>query len=723
MVGILFIAASVVILFVTGELFVKYACLKKGYQDGLTISLITPLIGLAFLTCLTQLLNLLFPVKIIAMFIFAVWTALVCRERKYIGRRLDAVLKQWKVVGAVLLVILIVGYPLFIKKGLYSIQYINNDIILYLSSMDWLKTHTLRDTYTWSVERQFYAPAWYMLTCTRFGTDEFGCLLMSLFNLEAHQVFSCLCVIGAVLGTLSCGFISENVLHIDSKYTPICMLLMCAAIPWNNLLVNQYAPQILGIALLLAFWALCIRYVQEKEGGIRPLISLTLIATLTVYAEYAQHLLGIYLICIVVLLLDRRKSIEYKRTVVGGYAIAGILAFVMNPVGLIIAAKFNFSILNRVVTGVDSIDAYRGRLLGKSHLLLKWFGLEGITFLEDSLPLCMAIAVLALLILVACFNVVRFLRKQYTETDAILLMTAVFFLAEEFMFRRTAMGYQEYKLLTTAVAFFALSLWYYGIKMVKASQLLSVIPYMLTSILVCSAALSFHRYYQKVPLYYFDDELAQVSEMSHLIPQGTPIEVRGSVGEIHGLMYALRDSPCFPGKSTISNFDYWNYGKQYPAGEYVVQNTNYVTSGITNGTSRLLWSSNRYVAMQRCVDIQLIAGFSDNENDGSKSWCWTTNNSSEIEVKNYSPNTEVFHLELCTAEALGTQSSIVISNGEDVLGQGKVGETISTAEIRLAPGESLLLDIYSEGELYQPGNGDMRTLGIMFESITVKQEG
>ena len=718
MVGILFIIVCIGILFITGELFVKYTSLKMGYQNGLAISLITPLIGFAILTCLTQLLNLLFPVRTIAMLVLVVWSVLVCRERAYICRSLGAVLRQWKMIGAILLAVVVIGYPLFIKDGLYSIQYPNNDIIYYLSSMDWLQNHTLRDTYTWSVEQQFYAPAWYMVTYTRFGTDEFGSLLMSLFNLEAHQVFSSLCVIGAVLGTLSCGFISENILHIERKYTPICILLMCAAVPWNNLLVNQYAPQIFGIGLLLAFWALCVRYMQEKEPGVLLLVSLTLIATLTVYAEYAQHLAGIYLICIVVLLLDRRKAAGYKKKAFKGYIIAGFLSFAMNPVGLIIAARFNFSILNRVIAGVDSIDPYGGRILGKSHLLLRWFGLEGMTFLADPFPLCIAIIVLVLLLLVTCFAVVQFLRKQWMAADAVLLITAAFFLAEEFMFRQATMGYQEYKLLTTAVAFFVLLLWYYGVKMIQASLLLSTIPYILTCILVCSTAISFDRYFQKSPLYFFDDELMEVRDLSHIIPQGAPLGIKGYVGEIHGLMYAFRGLPCFPVVQG-SYFDYFNSQNEYPDSEYMIQrNTNSVTSGIFNH----LWCSERYIAVQRRADVQLISGFSAIEGGSGKNWVWTIDNTAVIELKSYSKNEEVFHLELNTVHALGTQSVIVISDAEKELGRGGVGETITTSEIRLAPGESILLNLYSEGELRQPGNGDTRTLGIMVDSITLRSE-
>jgi len=584
--------------------------------------------------------------------------------------------------------------------------------------MDWLKEHTLHDTYTWSVEQQFYAPAWYMVTYTRFGIDEFGSLLMALFHLEAHQVFSYLCVIGAVLGTLSCGFISESVLHIERKYTPICLLVTGIAIPWNNLLVNQYAPQILGIALLLTFWALCVRYIQEKEPGFRPLIALTLIATLTVYAEYAQHLLGIYLICIIVLLLDRKKDAGYKKEVLGGYITAGFISFAMNPVGLVVAAKFNFSILNRVVTGTDSIDPFGGRLLSHSQLLLKWFGLEGMTFLGNSYLIYIAAAVIVLLVVVMCFAAVCFIRRQCTETDAILLMTVIFFAAEECLFRQWEMGYQEYKLLTTAVAFFALALWYYGVKMVEASPVFAMVPYMMIGVLVCSASISFFKYYHEFFLYSFDDELTQVREISHIVPQGTPVEVKGNIREVHGLMYALRGLPCFPGKSAVSYFDYWNLGREYPDSEYVVQSVNTITHSISN----ILWNSERYMAIQRSVDIQLVSGFSGIEGDDSRNWCWTSDNLSVIEVKNYSDSEEKIYLELNTVQALGTQHSIVISNDEQELGRGSVGETITTSEIRLAPGESVLLNIYSEGELRQPGNGDTRTLGIMVESIAARQK-
>lgn len=719
MVGILIAFFLLVIMTVVGAFVVKLFRVDGFFRKYEKFWCMLPIIGALFLSCLLQLLTIFVNLKIQSMILGSALIVWCVYERKYLRSIAKKIFSDYKMIASILISLFIIGYPIWARGGLVTLQYQNNDIIFYLSSMDWLSNHNLLESVEFSVNSQYFWGASFMINQSRFGADLIGAFFMNLFQLQSHQIFSVVSVSYAMAGGLVCVFISEHVLKIPRRYGWAVLLIIMGCSTWSELLVFQYMPQILGISSLLAFFAFLYVFMWEDRDKHFLMVSLSIIGTLTIYAEFALYLLVIYLIAVIVKLCSKSNKVGERTTILKKVILAGIIAFIMNPLGLYKAAKYNFSILDRVVNGGVSIDPYSGNTMSIFKIIERCLGL-GTIQIPAVLNNLLVKVLFAAVVVVALFIMFLISRKKIKSVDWYFIGTLTFFGVYTWFFHTKELGYQEYKHIISIIPFSILFI--FRILNLTLESRGKVIIQSVTGLGVIiwgiAAIVNFNNWYIEPNIYVYDDELLQVRDGVNLVNMKDEIGVYGNHADIHGLMYALQDNEC----NIIQGSSSYFVNSDKAMTRYLFANNNDTSRFLTNSDSKIIWKNKKYSLIDNGpVFIAPIEGIYQPEFNGQQSFYWTSDQKTVLRVKNSSDNAESFRLYISTEKFGENNGHVEVWNGESVIGRGEVGETINTDVVDMEGKEVLDIVLTSDNKLEIPGNGDERALGFKIYNINVER--
>jgi len=162
----------------------------------------------------------------------------------------------------IFLIIAFLLYPVFYKQELATYQFVNDDGIFYLGSLNWLKDNSILDASTFNGP-PMYGLAIHLFKITRFGLDTFGAFFAALFNKESHQMLS---VLGAATGAMSVAAIAyffKSAFKMPKLPQMIGLCVIGFNFGWVDLMIKQYFPQIMGLGCLVVFIFLFLGFFQS----------------------------------------------------------------------------------------------------------------------------------------------------------------------------------------------------------------------------------------------------------------------------------------------------------------------------------------------------------------------------------------------------------------------------------------------------------------------------
>ncbi|MEK4292886.1 hypothetical protein [Paenibacillus sp. FSL R5-0914] len=695
-----------------------------------------PVLGAVFLTCIIQLLSLVFPVKVIAPGLLFI---LICTLYfiKDIGVLwLKTMFENKYLLLIILSSLFILQFPIISKGELLSLQNSNNDIAFYLSSMDWLKSHRITEPIVYSSEVPFNSLANYMITNTRFGTDLLGSFFMCIFQLESHEIFY---LFSNTLGTLtifSCYFLLSYCLDVSKRTSLYTSMIFAAGGLWVFLIFSQYAPQIYGITCLLSFSGLyLVVNPRKKQKGFVFLAALLLVGTLTVYAEYAVYLFFIYVIITLCKIINAETGMKIR--VLLESLKVGALSFLLNPVGMFIAARFNVNILKSVMVDSGSIDAYFGRMMPFKQLISNLYGAPdyerlkaavssfgmfsrtiqlGYDFLMIILPL--------LFLTVIC---VGMFRKKNGDKYAVLGIILFFFMNEIYL-RLSSNAYAEMKHITTIAPFVVIFFAYFadGWKLKLKKSYIKKIILSCTLIIVAGMNLmTVYQNYKGSNIYYFDHSAMELRNAANMVPLDEPIGITSSSpADKHAIVYALKDVPIKHNKTSEVDYSYFSFlaPHQFENTKYSVVSMQDYYSFLSN-SENVLWHNSKYVLLYApTIAIRPTDGFYNLEKDGVGYFRWTSSNKSELSLFNATDNEQNLTISLKTEKGIFDNRDIKVYAKEKLIAEGGADTTITTELINLKPRESISVSIISDGKLNTVDTGDNRNFGFILRHLDINMK-
>ncbi|SFS84539.1 hypothetical protein SAMN04488601_10518 [Paenibacillus sp. 453mf] len=731
----IFLSVLMILIFsISGLLCFKLIRLDRGLLSNLGFSVFIPLLGAISMTCVIQILSLVLPVKataliLIVLLIYAL--LFIIRDVSLIWLR--TMFSDKFLLLIIFIAIVILQFPILFKNELLSLQNGNNDIAYYLSSMDWLKSHRFTESIPFSSEMPFNSLAHYMVNNTRIGTDLLGAFFMSVFQLDSHEVYYLLTGTLATLTIFSAYFFLSYCLNVSRKASLCAAAIFAAGGLWAFLVFSQYAPQIFGITCLISFTGLFIRLDRQKQHkGFVFLSALFLVGTLSVYSEYAIYLLFIFIAIAVSKYIT--ASSETRIKILIDSLKVGALSFILNPVGMFIAAKFNINILTRVLDDASSIDPYSGNLMSKDQIMSILYGGPNLESLGHELNLLginsqyfitgyTILKFLLLLVFISAVFIGMFLKKEWYKYA--ILSVFIFFAANELYLRSSASAYAEMKHITTIAPFIILFFVYFadGWKLNVKGLYIRKIIFGTTVIFVAgSNIVTAYQNYKGGDIYYFDHSVMELKDAVKLVPPDEPIGITSSSpADKHSIVYALKEVPIKHNKTY--EFDNSYFGFLVP---HEFENTKYsIVSkqdyySFLSQTEEVLWHNDKYVLLHApTAAIRPISGLYNLEQDGIGYFRWTSSNESELSVFNGSDNKQTLSISLQTESGIFSSRPIKVYANGNLIGQGMSSNVIETETINLLPNESLSITVISEGDLNTVDTGDNRKFGFILRHLDV----
>ena len=500
---------------------------------------VVSLIGAAVMICVSQILCIFFSTTIVSILWWIVLAFILLFWGKGILFDLCNELKKYKffLIG-IIIVFSFLAFPMIKSNELLSYQYQNNDILFYLSTMDWLKDHNLLAQVQFTQSQPYYICAKYIFSTTRFGMDILGSVLMQMLGLDSYQIFTFLGIVFILICGLGIHYFLNSVLLVSNNASSFISLIAILNFSWRKLLVLQYIPQILGISFLIMFIALTIQYLIEKDDSkeLKILSSLFLVATASVYAEFASYMFIIFIGFIAIQIIYSRKPIE---TIKNALQI-GILSIILNPLGFWIAVKFNLNILSQVSNSVSSIDAYGGNIKSIQNILTELIGGPDTAALTNSTMQFLYNLFLLFIVFLFVFFAIHMLIKDRSKHIMFIMWIIVFFIGYECYFHLVRLAYGEFKHLVSVAAILILFMLYFIYRIgnkYKRNIVLGIVGCM---IIICNLG-NYKISYPNNVLILYDDTLADIDNGLKLVPDESTLGLLGNDHYIqHQLIYATK---------------------------------------------------------------------------------------------------------------------------------------------------------------------------------------
>nr|WP_122012245.1 hypothetical protein [Maliibacterium massiliense] len=731
------IIVSVVVLFflsMVGLIMSKCARVQISCFKGKGFAFFMPILGAIGTTCFAQILALVFPMHVIAIIYLLLCVVGIYYARAYVLPWLRGMARNKVLLLVLGAGCLLLHYPVLARGELVSLQNTNNDIAYYVSSMDWLQNHALCEQIAFSNTMPFYALANYMFTVTRFGTDILGALIMAVANLQAHQVYFVLSTTLTLATIMAAYFLMTYCLDIAEKTAIWATALLCAGGIWYFSIASQYAPQIFGIGCMMAFAGNLLLLYRYQERKYIFFTALLLVGTLTVYAEYAVYLLAIYMVVVLVDLFLYRGRGRAKRLLRAVYA--GLLSFVLNPVAMYIAIKFNLFILGNALSGVSAIDPYQGNLFGFFNLIAMIFGLprtEQVAQIASNQLGELAkvvsggyhIGLVALaLLFIGC--IIFGLWKKKDRRKWIVLGWCAFFVLYESYFWISHFAYGEMKHVTTMAPWCVL-IGAYFIEALCGEHTRctwkTVAGYVCCSALILGSLCNIAANYRPGKLTYWDHTLTELRQAAQYVP---PNEILGIACldrpyARHAATYALKERPV--ALNAGSDFSYYSFLLQDAGAQpqrYMVVSNMEVLYYEGREDWHVLWHNEAFAIVTHTSEVMVmpVQGVSYPEVGGRDgTFQWVQDNQMTVFLCNTTPQMIQGRIALDTDAGPFTKKRIAVYDQNACIASGMAGERLQSSVISLAPGEERYLTVRYEGALNQANNGDTRSFAFMLNDL------
>jgi hypothetical protein len=717
MIAPLFIWILLIINFVIGAGLCKAFRVEKRFIHDMGFVCVLPLAGAVGTICFAQILSLFLTMKQAGvLFVITLVIGSCFYSREYIAECFQAISKSKVIVFCIVAVPLVLSFPAILQGELLSIQRDNNDIIYYLSTIEWYQNHTILDTITFDAHYPWNALVDMMMNAnkTRLGIDFFGALWTGLFGLEPHQTFSPISVLFALMLSLAAYGLAGFGLKMSEKSCGYVLVLVGFCSVQFHLLYMQYAPQILGGACLLAFVAFLIKLIFEEEECLL-FTSLCLSGVLSVYCEYALHILLLTAVVVAVAIIIK-KNLKPCLTAVK----AGLLSAACNPVGFFLALRFNFSIFTRVAANTfNNIDPWSGLEISFSQACSYMLGVSGTPAIKSFLSkvfrnnneiiemlsnmyniivpaLFFAFILLIIATIIKCNDNKKYI---FTGMYAALLLMAIYFRLRHFT-------YGEYKQLLMLSPFTVIMIIYCFESQRYNIKIKFIIERIFIAVLL---ALNLVQIYEDLrrPFFLFNKELVDfASAVKALAPREEAIGL--SLEDYHtagGALYALRDRPV----AIRNNNSYLGSFKTDAITKYDIQNAG-------NLEIEALWRDSRYQLVKEDghARIQFVSGFYHLETHGPVPFRWTDGDSQQVvSIANVFEEDRSYSVSFQAGDAPGgvKKTIHVLLNGEEI-GFGETGTVIQTNEFTIPAGESVELAITTDQPATLIDTGDTRHFGF-----------
>lgn len=562
-------------------------------------TLIAPLVGAAFLMCVSQLLSIVCSATVIAVIVWLVLIASLIFLRKELLGELAELLRQHKGLMIIsVIAFIILAFPMIQSNDLMSFQYQNNDIMFYLPTMDWLTDHSLLEAVQYSDARPYYVCAEYIFSTTRFGADVLGSVMMQMLGLQSHEIFSFMGIIYAVLSGQALYYLVSEILKVSSKWSTLITFVALINFSWKELLILQYIPQLLGIGCLIMFICLLMEFFHTDSKAARILTSLFLVATATTYAEFSSYMFIIYVGVVIIQGIYVKK---WGKTIKDALLI-GVFAVVFNPLGFAIAIRFNLDIFLRVSESASSIDAYGGNIRIFKAVISKLLGGPEIGLLNNY-PTYKTFYGIFLIIVAICFVALFVYMLIRKRSKMLLFLTWVmfFFCGYELYFHEVSLAYGEYKHLVSIAALMVTVFLYFIYELEYKFRWKILLSVFAAGIIILNV-ISLKSTYTSDSVIKYDDALAEVSNGIDLVPFGERLGILGNQHFIqHQLVYAARDTDIqLMGEGVNSYFAMLGIPLNNTPPEYVLcMKDSEELDTLMAGQYEELWHNERFMIVRR----------------------------------------------------------------------------------------------------------------------------
>lgn len=690
MINYLFVWGCVLLMMVTGIIAARMLNVDETFLNKKGI-LAMPAIGIIFLMNIVQLWNLWMPVSWLCYpyLFFMVWG--IAKYRISIVCYLKVFLKGWRFLLIAALLLLVWMLPFLDRTELVSIQTWNNDIIYYLASMDWLKEHGSLAQVTYDSTHPLYWCAEYMLTRTRTGFDGYGAFIMSLFGLQAHEIFSCMGLVFGMTILFHVYYLFGMLYQVPWKIRAAAVILIALTGRVEELLIYQYVPQLLGISLLLLFIALAVPFFMEEDCGERKLLALVIAGIITAYAEFCAYL-AVFYVGIAIIAYRKGKKDAFKR----GW-MEGVIAILLNPAGTYRAIRLNLFVLINAGGSMEAIDPFHGETASAAGAIAQLFGACPVDLFEGTAK-NFYLFLLFLMGIGLLFLWGYYFWKVADERKVYCALFAGFWFFYEFYFRMIKYRYGEYKhLLSGTVLLLVLSIYiaYHSIRAFPVKRIGWAVCGMMGVFFLAGGVYKMKTNLVEQEFYYYDHALMELEEAARMVPAAEAVGVGGTPASIHGMVYALKDSPAMILSNYISYFPY----SEEASARYRLYEGDY-REHEKSPNECFVWGNKRFYLMRNTgLQAAFYTGFHLPEVREEILYHDTCDQESTIVIYNYADEVKCFSAAFWTEQRTDSTGSIrVVVNGQDIAA-GSVGEYVVTDMLMLGPGEKTRIYLYYDGGL------------------------
>lgn len=707
MITIIFILACFILFWVTGIIITKLIRVPDELLNKNGI-LLFPGIGLLFLINMVQVMNLFMPCSYLLIPFILFLVVGVYKNFDSIICSFAVIMNGKAFLMMILAAILLWSVPLLASDGLTSIQSWNNDIMYYLSSMDWLKDHNSMQKVLYNDNNPYYWCAEYMQERTRTGFDGLGSFIMELSGLEAYEIFTSLGIVFGIIMLFHIYFVSGSVLNMRKKSRLLLLALIICSCRFEELLIYQYIPQICGISFLILFIGLMIHIVNKKIFS-HGILALVMAGIISVYAEYCAYLLVIYMSAFIVggvVKKDRKKMIFMIKE--------GFFALLINPVGIYRAVKINLFIFHNVQVDMDQIDPFYGKVSTTLNAFAQSLGLLQTEGYGEVLQILICI-MLFLCFLFFIFLIFSYVKRIRDSNKVYLLTVLVFLFIYEIYFRLISYGYGEYKHLLSLTSFLLMFTLYIAHWVCDFWQPCKIVKVVLIGFITCitiSGVISNIKFFDKDSLYYYDSSVEQLEEGARLVPIGETIGVSGTPASIHGMVYGLRSRPTTILANNISYFPFSKEGaSRYRMYEGMLNERE------AEMNEEMIWSNGRFYLIKNTgLQSCFYGGFHAKEYEHQEIVRFTCDQEASIYVYNFSEETKNFSLKFQTQKVGDEERRISVMADGIIIAEGEVGDFIVTNPIYLNPDEKVRIYLYDSVPTKEI---DERTIGYRISNYAL----
>ena len=336
-----------------------------------------------------------------------------------------------------MIVVSVIGLPQLINGELYISIIENNDFAYYISSIDWLRNHSILENVDYSQEKPFYSLASFMLNETRIGMDVAAAFLCNIFSLEAYEIFPVMIVVSSIMVMIAI----HNSLIVFGVNKYVCILFSVLAVLNGNIILmasRQYPSQILGIALLISTFLCLHKFFYSSSRHWLIYSGIFISGLFAVYCEFSIYLVGFGLLYVVPALWTSLVSVRDLIKLI-------LIAIFSNVFAFYRALEFNLNIFIRVLSGgSQAIDPFQGALLQGVDLFGSIMGFS--TRYSHSLAIgIFSLIFICLAVLFFLYSLVKYRYQEEIFFGALLVL----FIVLEFYFRTSGGAYQEFKHIST----------------------------------------------------------------------------------------------------------------------------------------------------------------------------------------------------------------------------------------------------------------------------------